>query len=343
MSAIQFTSPKEINIIDCSDASSCGPDEAIVRTHRMGICGTDLSGYLGKMPFFSYPRIPGHELGLEVVAIGENVTHLQVGDRCSLEPYINDPLSRTSLKGNPNCCPGVQVLGVHTDGGLRTNTWTVPARKLHPGKQLSYDQLALVETLAIGLHAVNRGNPQPGETVLVIGAGPIGLACLEFLKLMDLNVIVMDMVQSRLDFCKNNLGIQGILASTDAAENIAALDALTDGNLADVIIDATGSVHSMSTCFQFAAFTGRVVYVGITTQELSFPHAPILHRRELTLLASRNAHPADFPKIIQLIAEGKINTDIWITHRIKFNEVPEKFPAFTDPHLGAIKAVIEVQ
>ena len=343
MSAIQFTSPKEINIIDCSDASSCGPDEAIVRTHRMGICGTDLSGYLGKMPFFSYPRIPGHELGLEVVAIGKNVTHLQVGDRCSLEPYINDPLSRTSLKGNPNCCPGVQVLGVHTDGGLRTNTWTVPARKLHPGNQLSYDQLALVETLAIGLHAVNRGNPQPGETVLVIGAGPIGLACLEFLKLMDLNVIVMDMVQSRLDFCKNNLGIQGILASTDAAENIAALDALTDGNLADVIIDATGSVHSMSTCFQFAAFTGRVVYVGITTQELSFPHAPILHRRELTLLASRNAHPADFPKIIQLIAEGKINTDIWITHRIKFNEVPEKFPAFTDPHLGAIKAVIEVQ
>ncbi len=343
MSAIQFTSPKEINIIDCTDASSCGPDEAIVRTHRMGICGTDLSGYLGKMPFFSYPRIPGHELGLEVVAIGENVTHLKVGDRCSLEPYINDPQSRTSQKGNPNCCPGVQVLGVHTDGGLRTNTWTVPARKLHPGNQLSYDQLALVETLAIGLHAVNRGNPQPGETVLVIGAGPIGLACLEFLKLMDLNVIVMDMVQSRLDFCKNNLGIQGILASSDAEANISALSALTGGNLADVIIDATGSVHSMSTCFQFAAFTGRVVYVGITTQELSFPHAPILHRRELTLLASRNAHPADFPKIIQLIAEGKINTDIWITHRIKFSEVPEKFPAFTDPHLGAIKAVIEVQ
>ena len=342
MSAIQFTAPKEINIINCTDVSHCGADEAIVRTHRMGICGTDLSGYLGKMPFFSYPRIPGHELGLEVVAIGENVSHLKVGDRCSLEPYINDPLSRTSLKGNPNCCPAVQVLGVHTDGGLRTNTWSVPARKLHPGNQLSYDQLALVETLAIGLHAVNRGNPQPKETVLVIGAGPIGLACLEFLKLMDLHVIVMDMVQSRLDFCKKNLGIDGILASTDAAANIAALNDRTDGNLADVIIDATGSVHSMSTCFQFAAFTGRVVYVGITTQELSFPHAPILHRREITLLASRNAHPADFPQIIQLIAEGKINTDIWITHRINFSEVPEKFPAFTDPHLGAIKAVIEL-
>lgn len=340
MSAIQFTAPKEINVIDCDDITQCAADEAIVRTHRMGICGTDLSGYLGKMPFFSYPRIPGHELGLEVVAIGSEVKHLHVGDKCSLEPYINDPLSRTSQQGNPNCCPGVQVLGVHQDGGLRTNTWKVPARKLHPGNALSYEQLALVETLAIGLHAVDRGNPKPGETVLVIGAGPIGLACLEFLKLMDIQVIVMDMVQSRLDFCKKNLGITGILATTDAEANIKALAELTEGNLAHVVIDATGSVHSMSTCFQFAAFTGRVVYVGITTQELTFPHAPIFHRRELTLLASRNAHPADFPKIIQLIAEKKINTDVWITHRIPFDDVPQSFSAFTDPSLGAIKAII---
>lgn len=342
MSAIQFTAPGEINLIEGRDAGPCGPDDAIVRTHRMGICGTDLSGYLGKMPFFSYPRIPGHELGLEVLACGANVRHLAIGDRCSLEPYLNDPRSSTSQKGNPNCCPGVQVLGVHTDGGLRTHSWTVPARKLHPGNQLSYEQLALVETLAIGLHAVHRSNPQPGETVLVIGAGPIGLACLEFLKLMDLKVIVMDRVSSRLDFCKTHLGIQGIHAGTDDSANLAALHHLTHGELADVIIDATGSVHSMSTCFQFAAFTGRVVYVGITTQEVSFPHAPVFHRRELTLLASRNARPADFPKIIQLLTDGKINLDPWITHRIKFHEVPEKFPALTDPNLGAIKAVIEI-
>lgn len=343
MSAIQFTAPTEINLIACEDITQCAADESIVRTHRMGICGTDLSGYLGKMPFFSYPRIPGHELGLEVLAVGENVTNVRVGDRCSLEPYINDPSSATSLKGNSNCCPGVQVLGVHADGGLRTSTWKVPARKLHVGNALSYEQLALVETLAIGLHAVNRGNPQPNETVLVIGAGPIGLACLEFLKLMDCRVIVMDMVQGRLDFCQKNLGIEGILASTDAEANVKALADLTDGQLADVIIDATGSVHSMSTCFQFAAFTGRVVYVGITTQELSFPHAPVFHRRELTLLASRNAHPSDFPKIIQLIEDKKINTDIWITHRITIDEVPEKFAQFTNPAMGAIKAIIEVR
>lgn len=344
MRAIEFTAPEVITVINRPDELTPAPGEAVVRTHRMGICGTDLSCYLGKFPFFAYPRTPGHELGLEVVAVGEGVTHVKPGDKCSLEPYVNDTTSPTSLQGHSNCCPGVQVIGVHNNGGLRQGTFIVPARKLHPGNDLTYDQLALVETLAIGYHAVQRGNPQPGETVLVIGAGPIGLACLEFLKLMDgVNVIVMDMVQGRLDFCAQNLGINnGILAKTDGS-HLTTLETMTQGHLADVIIDATGSPRSMSTCFEFAAFTGRVVYVGITTSDLTFPHAPVFHRRELTLLASRNALPSDFPEIIQLIRQGKINTDLWITHRITFEEVPEKFAQFTDPSLGAIKAIIDVR
>ncbi|MCW1926312.1 zinc-binding alcohol dehydrogenase family protein [Luteolibacter arcticus] len=341
MKAIQFTRPEEINVIELPEPPAPGPGEALVRTHRMGICGTDLSGYLGKMPFFSYPRIPGHELGLEVLATGEGVTNVKVGDRCSLEPYVNDPTTPTSQKGASNCCPGVQVLGVHQDGGLR-DSWIVPARKLHAGNQLSYDQLALVETLAIGYHAVQRGNPQPGETVLVIGAGPIGLACLEFLKLMDLRVVIMDMVPGRIDFCRDRLGIQhGIVFKGDGSE-LAELEAITGGQLADVIIDATGSAVSMSNCFQYAAFTGRVVYVGITTQEVAFPHAPVFHRRELTLLASRNALPKDFGEIIALIGEGKIDTDAWITHRLAFDDVPGGFSRFTDTKLGAIKVIIEL-
>jgi 2-desacetyl-2-hydroxyethyl bacteriochlorophyllide A dehydrogenase len=341
--AIEFTNPKEINVIDIPDAGAPGPGEAVVRTHRMGICGTDLSCYLGKFPFFAYPRTPGHELGLEVVAVGEDVTNVKPGDKCSLEPYVNNPESRTSQKGSSNCCPGVAVIGVHGDGGLRKGTFTVPARKLHPGNDLTYDQLALVETLAIGYHAVQRGNPQAGETVLVIGAGPIGLACLEFLKLMDgVNVVVMDMVQSRLDFCKDKLGIdQGIQFNPDGS-HLAKLEELTTGNLADVVIDATGSPKSMSTCFDYAAFTGRVVYVGITTENLDFPHAAVFHRREITLLASRNALPDDFTNIINIIRDGKINTDVWITHRLTIDEVPTGFDKFTDPSLGAIKAIIEV-
>ncbi len=343
MQAIQFTEPRKITVVDLPDAPAPGPGEAVVRTHRMGICGTDLACYLGKFPFFAYPRTPGHELGLEVVAVGEGVTNLRPGDKCSLEPYVNDPESATSRKGASNCCPGVQVIGVHNNGGLRRGTFIVPARKLHPGNDLSYEQLALVETLAIGYHAVQRGNPQPGETVLVIGSGPIGLACLEFLKLMDgVNVIVMDMVQGRLDFCAKHLGIAtGILAKPDGS-HLADLEEATGGRLADVIIDATGSPRSMSTCFEFAAFTARVVYVGITTSEIVFPHAPVFHRREITLLASRNALPADFPAIIQRIREGRINTDLWITHRITFDEVPQRFEQFTDPNLGAIKVLIEI-
>lgn len=341
MNAIEFTAPKTIKVIDLPDAPAPGPDEAVVRTHRMGICGTDLSCYLGKFPFFDYPRTPGHELGLEVVAVGDQVTHVKPGDKCSLEPYVNDPTTKTSKAGHSNCCPGVQVIGVHMNGGLRQGTYHVPARKLHPGNDLSYDQLALVETLAIGYHAVQRGNPRPGETVLVIGAGPIGLACLEFLKLMEgVKVLVMDMVQSRLDFCAGQLGIEGILAD---GSQLAALEEKTGGELADVVIDATGSQKSMSTCFEFAAFTGRVVYVGITTQDLQFPHAPVFHRRELTLLASRNAVPHEFTAIIDLIRQGKVDTDKWITHRVAFDEVPQRFADFTDPATGAIKAVIEVR
>ncbi|MFM2242071.1 MAG: hypothetical protein RLZ97_926 [Verrucomicrobiota bacterium] len=339
--AIEFTEPHRITVIDLPDAPAPGPGEAVVRTHRMGICGTDLSCYLGKFPFFAYPRTPGHELGLEVVAVGPDVTHLKPGDRCSLEPYVNDPDSPVSRKGHSNCCPGVQVIGVHNNGGLRQGTFTVPARKLHPGNDLSYDQLALVETLAIGYHAVQRANPAPGDTVLVIGAGPIGLACLEFLRLIpDIRVLVMDMVQGRLDFCRESLGIDGILADGSQRNQ---LEAITGGAMADAIIDATGSPKSMSTCFEFAAFAGRVVYVGITTADLQFPHAPVFHRRELTLLASRNALPADFTHIINLIRAGSIDTDKWITHRITFDQVPTDFARFTDPATGAIKAMIEVR
>ncbi|MFD2256747.1 zinc-binding alcohol dehydrogenase family protein [Luteolibacter algae] len=340
--AIEFTDVKEIKAVDLPDAPAPGPGEALVRTHRMGICGTDLSCYLGKFPFFAYPRTPGHELGLEVVAVGEGVTSVKPGDKCSLEPYVNDPATVASMKGKSNACPNVQVIGVHKSGGLRKSNWIVPAHKLHPGNDLSYDELALVETLAIGYHAVKRGNPQPGETVMVIGAGPIGLACLEFLKLMDVKVLVVDFAQNRLDFCKEKLGIQHpVLAQADGS-HLSEIEKITDGAFCDVIIDATGHAGSMVKCFEFAAVGGRVVYVGITAQDISFPQAPFFHRRELSVMASRNALPADFPEIIEIIRAKKIDLNNWITHRLSIEEVPEGFDKFTDPKLGAIKAVIEV-
>src|SRR6185312_2563440 len=171
MKAIQLKEPGHFEQIGIDEPKKPSPGEALVRVHRVGICGTDVSGYLGKMPFFSYPRIPGHELGVEVVEVGEGVANVKPGDRCSVEPYINDPNSYASRRGRPNCCEKLEVLGVHRDGGMRPH-FLLPARKLHPSKTLAFDQLALVETLAIGCHAVNRGAPSPGESCLVIGAGP---------------------------------------------------------------------------------------------------------------------------------------------------------------------------
>src|SRR5436853_1061487 len=207
MKALSLEAPKHWKRLDIPSPPEPGPGEALVRVHRVGICGTDLSGYLGKMPFYSYPRIPGHELGVEVMAVGAGVTNVKAGDRCSIEPYINCQNCFACRKGNSNCCENLQVLGVHTDGGMRPR-FIVPARKLHPSKKLSLDQLALVETLAIGCHAVNRGAAKAGDFVLVIGAGPIGLSVIEFVKLSGAQTIVLDLNEQRLRFCREQMGVE---------------------------------------------------------------------------------------------------------------------------------------
>jgi alcohol dehydrogenase len=340
MKAILLEKPKLFVHTDIPEPAKPGPGEALVRVHRVGICGTDISGYLGKMPFFSYPRIPGHELGVEVVEVAGDVTNVKAGDRCSVEPYINDPTSFASRRGRPNCCERLKVLGVHTDGGLRPY-FIVPARKLHPTKSLAWEQLALVETLAIGCHCVNRAAPERGENVLVIGAGPIGLSVIEFLKLAGATIIVLDMNQQRLDFCKKTMGVQHIVKLPGDGGEVQTLRDLTDGNLPTIVIDATGSNKSMSNALNYVAHTGKLVYVGITTDEISFKH-PLLHAREMTLLGSRNAVPEDFTRIIKLIEDKQINTQPWITHRTPFDTLPEVFESFTKPETGVIKAVVEV-
>jgi len=339
MKALLLEAPGTFKRVETDEPADPGPGEALVRVHRIGICGTDLSGYLGKMPFFSYPRIPGHELGVEVVAVGEGVGNVKPGDRCSVEPYINDPDSYASRRGFPNCCEKLEVLGVHRDGGMRPN-FVLPARKLHRSGSLAFDQLALVETLAIGCHAVDRGNPVPGESCLVIGAGPIGLATLEFVKLSGARTIVVDMNEQRLDFCKRVMGVEHAIKLSDSIEK--DLRDVTDGHLPDVVIDATGSSASMSAAFGLVApGGGRLVYVGITTDEVKFRH-PAFHRPEGTLLCSRNALPRDFTRIIGLIESGRIDTVPWITHRTHFDDLIGVFPSYTKPETGVIKAIVEV-
>lgn len=339
MKALSLEAPKQFKRIDIDGPAKLKAGEALVRVHRVGVCGTDISGYLGKMPFFSYPRIPGHELGVEVLDVGAGVANVQAGDRCSVEPYINDPNSYASRRGRPNCCEKLEVLGVHRDGGLRPQ-FIVPARKLHIARKLSFDQLALVETLAIGCHATYRADPKPDETVLIIGAGPIGLATLEFVKLTGAKIIMLDMNETRLEFCRRVMGVKHTVMLSATIEK--DLRNVTDGNLPDVVIDATGNSTSMSNAFGYVAHGGRLIFVGITTDEVRFRH-PVFHKPEGTLLCSRNALPQDFGNIIQLIENGKIDTRPWITHRTRFDDVIDVFPSYTKPETGVIKAIIEVE
>ena len=339
MKAILLEAPRNLHSINIERPGEPGLGEALVRVHRVGVCGTDISGYLGKMPFFSYPRIPGHELGVEVVAIGAGVTTVRPGDRCSVEPYINDPTSYASRRGHPNCCEKLEVLGVHRDGGLREQ-FVLPARKLHPAQSLSFEQLALVETLAIGCHAVGRSGLQADETCLIVGAGPIGLAVLEFVKLAGVRPIVLDMNEGRLRFCREVMGVERTILASPTVE--ADIRDATGGNLADVVFDATGSSGSMGAAFGYVApGGGRLVYVGITTDEVKFRHV-MFHKPEGTLLCSRNALPADFTRIIGLIEAGQINTGPWITHRTAFADLPGIFPSYTQPETGVIKAVVSL-
>ena len=340
MQAILLEKPGEFKQIEIAPPAAPAAGEVLVRVHRIGICGTDISGYLGKMPFYSYPRIPGHELGVEVLAVGSGVSNVKPGDKCSVEPYMNCQRCFACERGNINCCENLQVLGVHTDGGMRPE-FLVPARKLHRSTKLTLDQLALVETLAIGCHAVNRGAPRADDFVLVIGAGPIGLSTLEFVKLSGATCIVMDMNEQRLAFCKQTMGIPHTIKFVGDGSELTALQAITGGRLAQVVIDATGSNKSMGNAYNFVGFTGKLVFVGITTSEIAFTH-PLMHRREMTFLASRNAMPEDFTRIIGLIETGKIDTRPWITHRTSFNDLIANFPSYTKPETGVIKAVVEL-
>jgi len=341
MKAVILEEPRHLTYRDIDEAPQPGTGEALVEVHRVGICGTDISGYLGKFPFYTYPRIPGHELGVTVLDSGPDVTDIAPGDCCSVEPYINNPASFASKRGHSNCCEDLEVLGVHTDGGMRER-FIVPARKLHVSRSLTMDQLALVEMLAIGCHAVDRCRPAADETVLVIGAGPIGLSTIEFLRLTGATSIVMDMNEQRLRFCVDTMGVDHPVVFRGNGQEMEELKDLTDGNLPSIVIDATGNSTSMSTALQYVSHSGTLIYVGTTNDTISFPNR-LLHGKELNLLGSRNALPADFRRIIKLIEQGTINTDPWITHRTTLQDLPTRFESYTKPETGVIKAVVDIK
>jgi len=312
--------------------------QALVRVHRVGICGTDLHAFRGRQPFVQYPRILGHELAVEVLQAAANDRGIQSADRCAVEPYLNCGRCIACVRGRPNCCVHLQLLGVHVDGGMREMI-VVPIHKLHRSAGLTMDQLALVETLGIGAHAVARGQPQAGEWTLVLGAGPIGLGVILFAQLQGANVIVSDIREDRLAFCRQHLSVQWCVdARGDVFEQ---LHALVGDQLPTIVFDATGNRQSMIRCFDYVAHSGRLVLVGLVQGDISFNDKD-LHRRELAVLATRNSTSNDFVRILRLMEEGRIDITPWVTDRVPMDAMIEHFPRWLDPGSGVIKAMVEL-
>jgi 2-desacetyl-2-hydroxyethyl bacteriochlorophyllide A dehydrogenase len=339
MRTVVLDRPGDLRLIDTAAPATPRPDAALVRVRRVGVCGTDVHAWRGEQPFFTYPRILGHELAVEVVATGIDVRNVRPGDRCAVEPYVNCGTCPPCRSGRQNCCEQLQVLGVHRDGGMR-EVVEVPARKLHPSTRLTDDELALVETLSIGAHAVRRAQLQTHEDVLVLGAGPIGLGVAAFAAAADARVYVADVNAGRLAFCSAHIpGVEAVDVSQRTAE--AAMRERLEGRLPSVVFDATGNADSMRRAFALIANAGRLVFVGLVLGDLTFAD-PDFHRRETTLLASRNALPEDFQTVMNTLEARRFDITSWISHRTGLEDAVRVFPEWTRPEAGVVKGMIVV-
>lgn len=335
MKTLLCKEPLQLEYIE-TDSPVAAAGYSIIKIKRIGVCGTDIHAYGGNQPYFTYPRVLGHEIAAEFVS--GDATGFEPGDALTIIPYFSCGTCIACRTGHPNCCVRINVCGVHVDGGMR-EFLSVPSSSLLPANGLSLDELALVEPLAIARHGIRRANVQPGEQVLVIGAGPIGMGLAVFAKIAGAIVTMMDVRDDRLAFCKDKLGIDQVVnAITEDAS--AAIHSFTQGDMCSVVIDATGNLKAINNALQYLAHAGRYVLVGLQKEAFSFSH-PDFHKRETTLMSSRNATKEDFEYVIESIQQGKVNANVFITHRTSFEKAKADFESLCDPASEVVKAVIE--
>ncbi len=339
MKVIRLNEPGKWESFEDSNFNKTLQDgEALLKVKKIGVCGTDLHAFKGSQPFFNYPKILGHELAVEVIDIGKGVSNVKIGDLCAVEPYYNEGENQAVRNGKPNCGDNLRVLGVHVDGGMQ-EYFKYPAKFLHASSSLSEDQLAMIEPLAIGCHAVDRAQISHTDIVLVIGTGPIGLGTIQFAQLTGARVIAMDIDDDKLKKCKKITKVKDTINALGDVES--TLTKLLNGDLPTIVLDATGSEKSMMNTFKYASAGGTIVFIGLFLGDVVF-NDPYFHKKELTLKASRAALSSDFSRIIRLIESGKIDPSPFITHRIKFDDVPTEFEKLYTYQGDLIKAVIEL-
>lgn len=336
MKALVCTEPGRMDYIDLPDPK-IEAGHAIVRIRKICICGTDLHAFEGTQPFFNYPRILGHELSGELVDF-DDAPGFQRGDFVTFLPYVNCGNCNACRSGKTNCCRSLQVCGVHIDGGM-SDYYSIPSRLLVHAEGLDLTELALVEPLSIGAHGVRRANVQPGEFVLVMGAGPIGLAVMEFARIRGAQVIAMDTKVFRLEYCKTVLGLPYIIqaGAEDVMERILEI---THGDLSAVVIDASGNKQAINQGIHYVSHGGRYILVGLQKEEIVLSH-PEFHKKEATLMSSRNATREDFELVMRSIREKKVKPISFVTNRIPFGDAGKGFSDWLRAQDRIIKVVVE--
>ncbi|WP_434604591.1 zinc-binding alcohol dehydrogenase family protein [Pseudomonas sp. Z4-7] len=312
------------------------PREVLIRVKRVGVCGTDLHIFSGNQPFLEYPRVMGHEFS-GIVEASDASSDLAVGDVVYVMPYLSCGTCVACRQGKTNCCTRIQVLGVHCDGAF-TQYLSVPQEFVHKAVGVSLDQAAMIEFLSIGAHAVRRSNVQADKHALVVGTGPIGMAAAIFASLRGAKVTVLDTRQDRLAFCKEHLDIHAAVHIGEGDKQ--ALAELTGDDFFDVVFDATGNARAMERGFEFIAHGGTYVMISVVRDSITFSD-PEFHKREATLMGSRNATREDFQYVEQCLREGLIPDAALNTHRLLLSDVARSFSTLLDPNQGVVKAIIE--
>lgn len=317
MKAIVLHRPQEISLAEISDPQR-QENEVSIKVRGMGICGSDIAAYKGINPLVTYPRIIGHEIAGEVLAVPPGEGDILPGDRVIIEPCVYCGRCYPCRLGRTNCCENLLVRGVHIDGGMSERCFH-PRKLMHKVPAgVSWTQLAMVEPLTISVHAAKRVRLAKGEHVAITGAGPIGLLAAQYALVIGAVPILVDPIDERLAFARS-LGIpHGV---NPAGENAAArIREITGGRMAEAVIEASGSDAAVRSAIDYVSYAGRIALVGWPKAEVSLLTS-LFTKKELDVLGSRNSLQV-FPECIALIAEGRIDVASLVTQTVSFEEVP---------------------
>lgn len=337
MKAVQVRKANELVIQEIEKPGISSPRDVLFKVKRVGICGSDMHIYHGTNPLATLPRIVGHEVAGEVVEIGQEVSDIKVGDHVVIEPirYCGDCYA--CRKGRQNVCEKLSVFGVHEDGGMRE--WCVlPEKQLHVvDADLAWEEIVLAEPYTIGAQAVWRGEVEKGDTVLIQGAGPVGICILKMAKLQGASIMITDLSEERLAFAKENGADVTVLAGS---ENVRQhVEEWTNGEGANVVIDAVCLPMTFELSFDVVSTAGRIVVLGFDERTAAISQLPIT-KKEVSVKGSR-LQTNQFPKVVSLLNEGKLRHEGLVTHTFSLDDVQEAFN-FVESHPEQVRKAIIV-